>query len=228
MVQVFTEEGFREEVYFEPFQPKASEAFIKKHGKEKTEEVCRQIMLRFKKADEITPAFNIEGRHGLTVDVEVRDKLKFVAEQRGLSINSLVREALHCHLLKNAEPVRHMSFKPKTALLYLSPFEERLLNRWKKENHCDFKIFLSTLASITQPLPEVDLVALRPRKALCLYPDPEFLETFLHSTRVYGYPAHSLFRQILAFMDRPFDPNRVQDRYLDWLTGGYAHALSRR
>ena len=98
--------------------------------------------------------------------------------------------------------------------------------KWCENAQCGFNTFLSTLASVTQPLLETDLSAEYPRKSLCLYPDPLLEEKFLHSVQVYGYLGSALFRQILAFCDRPFDPNRVQDRYLDWLTGGYAHALS--
>jgi hypothetical protein len=228
MVQVFTEEGFRYEKFSTPFQPNVSKAFIEKHGKDRTEEICRTVMRRFKEADETIPAFTSNRQHGITVDAEVRDRLKFLAKQRGFSINCMVREALHCKLLKNADPVRHMTFQPRSVLLCLSPYEERLMYKWCEANECGFNTFLSTLASSTQPLLETDLSAEQPRKSLCLYPDPELEERFLHSVQVYGYLGSALFRQILAFCDRPFDPNRVQDRYLDWLTGGYAHALSPR
>lgn len=226
MVQVFSKESSRYEIDSRPFQPNVSKAFIEKHGKEKTERICRDIMRCFLEADETIPSFTSSKRHCLSVDASVRDRLKFLAEQRGLSVNCLIREALHSKLLKNVEPVRHMAFKPVSALLYLSPYEKKLLDKWCEANVCGFNTFLSTLASVTQPLLETDLAALQPRKSLCLYPDPLFEEKFLHSVQVYGYLGSPLFRQILAFCDRPFDPNRVQDRYLDWLTGGYAHALS--
>lgn len=228
MVQVFNEEGFRYENYSRPFQLNVSKAFIEKYGKDRTEAICRTVMRRFKEADETIPAFTSNRRHGITVDAEVRDRLKFLAKQRGFSINCLVREALHCKLLKNADPVRHQTFHPRSVLLCLSPYEERLMYKWCENSQCGFNTFLSTLASVTQPLLETDLSAEYPRKSLCLYPDPEFEERFLHSVQVYGYLGSSLFRQILAFCDRPFDPNRVQDRYLDWLVGGYAHELSRK
>ena len=226
MVQVFSKESFRYEIYSTPFQPNVSKAFIEKHGKDETEAICRTVMRRFKEADETTPAFPSDNQHGMVVDASVLDKLKFLAQQRGLSVSSLAREALHSHLLKNTEPVRVMALNPRSVQLHLSPFEEKLLRKWCDDNVCGFNTFLSTLASVTQPLLETDLSALQPRKSLCLYPDPELEEEFLHSVQVYGYLGSALFRQILAFCDRPFDPNRVQDRYLDWLTGGYAHALS--
>jgi hypothetical protein len=228
MVQVFTEEGFRYEKFSTPYQPNVSKAFIEKHGKDKTEAICRTVMRRFKEADETTPAFPSDHQHGMVVDASVLEKLKFLSKQRGLSVSCLAREALHSHLLKNVEPVRVMTLNPRSVQLHLSPFEEKLLRKWCEANECGFNTFLSTLASATQPLLETDLSAQYPRKSLCLYPDPEFEQRFLHSVQVYGYLGSALFRQILAFCDRPFDPNRVQDRYLDWLTGGYAHALSPR
>ena len=228
MVQVFSKESSRYEVDSRPFQPNVSKAFIEKHGKDETEAVCIEVMRRFREADETTPAFTSNSQHGITVDAEVRDVLKELAKQRGFSINCLVREALHSKLLKNADPVRHQTFKPRSVLLCLSPYEERLMYRWCENARCGFNTFLSTLASVTQPLLETDLSAQYPRKSLCLYPDPLLEEKFLHSVQVYGYLGSALLRQILAFCDRPFDPQRVQDRYLDWLTGGYAHALSLR
>lgn len=226
MVQVFGKESFRYEANSRPFQPNVSKAFIEKHGKDESERICIEIMRRFKEADETTPAFTSNRQHGITVDASVRDVLKELAKQRGFSINCLVREALHSKLLKNAHPVRHQTFKPRSVLLCLSPYEERLMYKWCEESQCGFNVFLSTLASVTQPLLETDLSAEQPRKSLCLFPDPLLEEKFLHSVQVYGYLGSALFRQILAFVDRPFDPNRVQDRYLDWLVGGYAHALS--
>ena len=227
MVQVFNKEGFRYENY-RPYQPTVSKAFIEKHGKDETEAVCIEVMRRFKEADETVPAFSTSPQRTITVDASVRDVLKELAKQRGCSINCLVREALHCKLLKNADPVRHQTFKPCSVVLCLSPYEEKLMCKWCENARCGFNTFLSTLASVTQPLLETDLSATCPRKKLCLYPDPLLKEEFLHSVQVYGYLGSSLFRQILAFCDRPFDPNRVQDRYLDWLVGGYAHELSRK
>lgn len=228
MVQVFNKEGFRYENYACPYRPTVSKAFIEKHGKDETARICIEVMRRFKEADETIPAFTSNRQHSITVDAEVRDRLKFLSKQRGFSINSLVREALHSKLLKNAEPARHQTFKPCSVVLCLSPYEEKLMYRWCKNAWCGFNAFLSTLASVTQPLLETDLSAQHPRKSLCLYPDPLLEEKFLHSVQVYGYLGSAFSRQILAFCDRPFDPNRVQDRYLDWLVGGYAHELSRK
>ena len=226
MVQVFNKEGFRYENYSRPYRPTVSKAFIEKHGKDETERICIEVMRRFKEADETVPAFATEKQHSITVGAEVRDVLKDLAKQRGFSVNCLVREALLSKLLKNADPVRHQTFMPCSVVLCLSPYEEKLMDGWCKENRCGFNAFLSTLACVTQPLLETDLSAQYPRKSLCLYPDPLLEEKFLHSVQVYGYLGSALFRQILAFCDRPFDPNRVQDRYLDWLVGGYALALS--
>ena len=228
MVRVFNESGFYEKDWARPYQPKISTAFIEKHGKDETERICTEIMRRFKEADETVSSFDTCKQHCVTVDASVRDRLKFLAGQRGFSIACLTREALHCHLLKNAQPVRRMTLKPASALICLSPFEERLLNKWCIDNECGYNAYFSTLASVTQRLLETDLSAMQPRKSICLYPDPEFREKFLHSVQVYGYFGSSLLRSILAFLDRPFDKSRVQDRYLDWLTGGYAHALSSR
>lgn len=226
MVKIFTKNGFREEVYGCGFQVKASRAFVEKHGKKQIEDICREIMIRFKEEPETVPAFSCRRQHNLSVKAPVWDRLKFLSKQRGFSVNSFVRESLHCKLLKRAEPVEVRASKSVSCLLSLSPYEEKLLDQWKEMNGSTFSAYLSTLASLTRPLPDTDLVALRPMRALTLYPDPEFQEAFSHSARVYGYLASSLFRQVLAFMDRPFDPKRVQDRYLDWLTGGFAHALS--
>ena len=172
MVQVFNKEGFRYEACSTPFQPNVSKAFIEKHDKDRTEKICIEVMRRFREADETTPAFSSNSQHGITVDAEVRDRLKFLAKQRGFSINCLVREALHSKLLKNADPVRHQTLKPRSVLLCLSPYEERLMYKWCENSRCGFNAFLSTLASSTQPLLETDLSAQHPRKSLCLYPDP--------------------------------------------------------
>lgn len=228
MVQVFDESGFYEKDWASPYQPRISKAFIEKRGKDETERICIEVMRRFKEADETVPAFTSRKQHVMTVDASVRDRLKFLAESRGFSIACLVREALHSKLLKNAQPVRTMVLQPVSVQLCLSPFEESLLNKWRKDNDCDLNKYLVTLAKVTQPLLETDLSATFPRKRICLYPDPLFEEKFLHSVQVYGYFGSSLLRQILAFLDRPYDPHRVQDRYLDWLTGGFAHALSSR
>lgn len=221
MVQIFSKSGFREESYSGGFQVHMSRAFIEKHGKKQVEDVCREIMLHFREVPETVPAFNSHHQYYVSVDKAVNDRLKFLASQRGISINVLVRESLHCHLLKRVEPVSVTASKPFSTLLCLSPFEEELLKKWKEINSAGSSAYLSTLASVTEPLQKTDLAALTPRQALTLYPDPEFLEDFHHSVRVYGYLAGPLFRQILAFLDRPFDPKRLQDRYLDWLTGGY-------
>ena len=79
MVQVFGKESSRYEADSRPFQPNVSKAFIEKHGKDKTEAICRTVMRRFKEADEATPAFSSNRQHGITVDAEVRDRLKFLA-----------------------------------------------------------------------------------------------------------------------------------------------------
>lgn len=228
MVRVFNEIGFHEADWARLYPPNISKAFIEKHGKDETERICTEVMRRFKECDETVPSFDTCKQHCMTVDASVRDRLKFLAGQRGFSIACLTREALHCKLLKNVQPVRQMTLKPASVLICLSPFEERLLNKWCIDNECGYNTYYSTLASVTQPFLETDLSATQPRKSLCLYPDPEFKERFLHSVQVYGYLGSSLLRQILAFLDRPFDKSRVQDRYLDWLTNGYAHALSRK
>ena len=228
MVQIFSKYGFREEGYGCGFQVKLSRAFVEKHGKKQIEDICREIMIRFKEERETVPAFSCRRQHNLSVKAPVWDRLKFLSKQRGLSINSFVRESLHCKLLKRAEPVEVRASKSVSCLLSLSPYEEKLLDQWKEMNGSTFSAYLSTLASLTQPLPHADLVTLSPVQALTLYPAPELYEAFSHSARVYGYLAAPLIRQILAFLDRPFDPQRLPDRYLDWLTGGYAHALSSR
>ena len=221
MVKIFTKDGFREEVYGCGFQVKASRAFVEKHGKKQIEDICREIMIRFREEPETVPAFSCRRQHNLSVKAPVWDRLKFLAKQRGLSINSFVRESLHCKLLKRAEPVAVRASKSVSCLLSLSPYEEKLLDQWKEMNGSTFTAYLSTLASLTRPLPHADLVTLSPVQALTLYPAPELQEAFSHSARVYGYLAAPLIRQVLAFLDRPFDPQRLQDRYLDWLTGGY-------
>lgn len=226
MVKIFTKDGFREEAYGCGFQVKASRPFVDKHGKKQIEDICREIMIRFREEPETVPAFSGRRQHTLSVKAPVWDRLKFLSKQRGLSVNGLVRESLHCKLLKRAEPVEVRDSKSVSCLLSLSPYEEKLLDQWKEMNGSTFTAYLSTLASLTQPLPHADLVTLSPAQTLTLYPAPELQEAFAHSARVYGYLAAPLIRQILAFMDRPFDPKRVQDRYLAWLTGGFAHALS--
>lgn len=225
MVQVFNKNGLWEEPYAPGFQVQISKAFIKRHGKGKTEEILRHVMLRFREVDEAVPSFTSEKQHTVTVDASVRDRLKFLAQQRGLCVNALIRESLHCHLLKKAEPVGRMNTKPVAVQLCLSPFEEKLLNQWREINCSGCAGYLSTLASVTRPLPHADLSALSPVQPLTLYPAPEFLDQFLHSARVYGYLGAPVFRSILAFLDRPFDKGRTQDRYLDWLTDGYASTL---
>ena len=226
MVKIFTKNGFREESYAHGFQVQVSRAFIEKHGKEKTEAICRQIILHFKEEPERVPSFESQKQHTLSIDSQTREVLKALGEQRGLSVLSLVRESLHCHLLKKVEPVRVTPTKVVSFQLRLSPFEEKLLNQWKEMNDCSTAAYFPALACVTRPLPHADLAALSPRQALYLYPDYALLGQFLHSVRVYGYLAAPLCRQILAFLDRPFDKGRVQDRYLDWLTGGYASTLS--
>ena len=226
MVKIFTKDGFREEVYGCGFQVKASRAFVDKHGKKQIEDICRQIMIRFKEEPETVPAFSCRHQHNLSVKAPVWDRLKFLSKQRGLSVNSFVRESLHCKLLKRAEPVAVRDSKSVSCLLSFSPYEEKLLDQWKEMKGSTFSAYLSTLASLTQPLPHADLVTLSPAQSLTLYPAPELYEAFAHSARVYGYLAGPLIRQVLAFLDRPFDPQRLPDRYLDWLTGGYARALS--
>lgn len=221
MVKIFTQNGFREEAYGCGFQMKASRAFVEKHGKKQIEDICREIMIRFREEPETVPAFSCRRQHNLSVKAPVWDRLKFLSKQRGLSVNGFVRESLHCKFLKRAEPVEVRASKSVSCLLSLSPYEEKLLDQWKEMNGSTFTAYLSTLASLTQPLPHADLVALSPVQALTLYPAPELYEAFSHSARVYGYLAAPLIRQILAFLDRPFDPQRLQDRYLDWLTGGY-------
>ena len=226
MVRVFNKYGVREETYARGFQPAVSIALIEKYGKEKIGRLCRQCMTSFREVDETVPSFISAKLHFVTVDASVRDRLKALANQRGLTIASLIREALHCHLLKNAEPVRVMPSKHTSLYLQLSPFEEKLLNQWREKTGASWGAYASTLATVSPLLPHPDLPARLPRGTLWLYPDPEFEQKFSHSAQVYGYTAPSLLRQILAFLDRPFSKERTQDRYLDWLTGGYAHALS--
>lgn len=221
MVKIFTKNGFREEPYGCGFQVKASRAFVDKHGKNQIEDICRQIMIRFREVPETVPAFSCRHQHTLSVKAPVWDRLKFLAKQRGFSVNGFVRESLHCKLLKRAEPVEVRASKSVSCLLSFSPYEEKLLDQWKEMNGSTFTAYLSTLASLTEPLPHADLVTLSPVQALTLYPAHELQEAFSHSARVYGYLAGPLIRQILAFLDRPFDPKRVQDRYLNWLVNGY-------
>ena len=221
MVKIFTENGFREEVYGDGFQVKASRAFVDKHGKKQIKDICRQIMIRFREEPETVPAFSCRRQLNLSVKAPVRDRLKFLSKQRGLSVNGFIRESLHCKLLKRAEPVEVRASKSVSCLLSLSPYEEKLLDQWRAMNGSTFSANLSTLASLTEPLPQADLVTLSPVQTLTLHPAPELQEAFSHSARVYGYLAAPLIRQVLAFLDRPFDPQRVQDRYLDWLVNGY-------
>ena len=221
MVKIFTKDGFREEVYGCGLQVKVSRAFVEKHGKKPIEDICREIMIRFREEPETVPAFSCRRQQNLSVKAPVRDRLKFLSKQRGLSVSGFVRESLHCKLLKRAEPVEVRASKSVSCLLSLSPYEEKLLDQWKEMNGSTFTAYLSTLASLTEPLPHADLVALFPAQALTLYPAPELYEAFSHSARVYGYLAAPLIRQILAFLDRPFDPQRLQDRYLNWLVNGY-------
>lgn len=224
-MQIFSKSGFYYERYAHGFAVPVSRAFIEKHGKEKTEEILRQVMLRFREVDETVPAFESQKQHTVDIDNRVKDGLKALAEQRGLSMASLIRESLHCHLLTKVEPVRLSSTKFASFQLHCSPFEMKLLNQWKERNYSSTSDYISTLACATPPLPHADLAVLSPGAAVTIYPDPEFLKQFLHSVRVYGYLAGPLCRQILAFLDRPFDKGRVQDRYLDWLVGGYASTL---
>ena len=117
------------------------------------------------KEPETVPAFNSRHQHNVSVDASVRDALKSLAKQRGMSVNTLIRESLHCHLLKRAEPVGVEASKPASMLLTFSPYEEKQLAHWREVKGSSFSAYFSTLAAVSKPLPHADLVAVAPSQA---------------------------------------------------------------
>ena len=224
---IFDEEGFQEmpATLVSPYIWRISEAFIKKHGTQKIREVSRKAMLYLRGADPAVHSFTDKCARGAVVDFSVRQKLRSVASSRGMRLASLIRECLHDHCLNGVKPV-YTEVKTKSAVaLYMSPFEIKLLKQWCGKWDCTQSDYFSTLAAVLEPMEEPDLVNLRPRREVMTYPEPVFYEKFAHAVRCYGYDGNTFLSQILAFLDRPFNPKRISDRYLDWLTNGYASTL---
>lgn len=224
---IFNEESFEEipATLVKPYQIKVSKPFIEKHGIGKTREVARKAMLYLRDSDLAVHSFMEGHTYSSPVDGAAAEKLRSIASMRGMSISALVREALHDHFLNKVEPVRQKREVKSGVSLYMSPFERKLLKHWCEKWDCTMPAYFSTLAAVLEPMEEPDLVALRPVQHVPLYPTEVLREKFDHNVRVYGYEGGVFIRQILAFLDRPFNPKRVEDRYLDWLTHGYASAL---
>ena len=227
-MQVFNEEGFEEmpATLVKPYTVKIGWKFLDKHGTDKAREVARKAMLYLREADPAVHSFYSDKRtKGAVVDISVNKKLHFVASMRGMNLSSLVRECLHDHFLNRVKPVETEVKTASSAYLYMSPFEMKLLNQWCEKRDCTQLDYFSTLAAVLEPMEGQDLVNLGPRKEVPTYPEPAIREKFAHNVRVYGYEGGIFIRQILAFLDRPFNPKSVSDRYLDWLTNGYASSL---
>jgi hypothetical protein len=225
---VFNEEGFEEipATMVKPYMIKASTAFIEKHGTKKIRDVSRKAMLYLRDSDPATHSFYQDKQDkGAIVDLSVNQKIHAVASSRGLTISALVRECLHNHLLSRVKPVKRKVERPSCVYAYMSPFEMKLLTQWCENADCFQTDYFSTLAAVLEPMEEPDLVSLYPRKEVPIYPTPVLYEKFAHNVRVYGYEGSVFIRQILAFLDRPFNPQSRHDRYLDWLTNGYASTL---
>lgn len=204
----FNEEGFEEfpATLVKPYTVKIGCKFLDKHGTDKAREVARKAMLYLRQADPAVHSFYSDKRtKGAVVDISVNKKLHSVASARGMNLSSLVRECLHDHLLNRVEPIKSEGKTISSAYLQSDYF--------------------STLAAVLEPMEEQDLVNLGPWKEVPTYPVPVIREKFAHNVRVYGYEGGIFIRQILAFLDRPFNPKRVSDRYLNWLTNGYASTL---
>lgn len=225
---IFNEEGFEEipATLVKPYMIKVSKAFIDKHQTKKIRDVSRKAMLYLRDSDPATHSFYEDKQDkGAIVDLSVNQKIHAVASSRGLTISALVRECLHNHLLSGVKPVKRKIKRPSCVYAYMSPFEMKLLTQWCKNADCFQTDYFSTLAAVLEPIEEADLVSLYPRKEVPIYPTPVLYENFAHNVRVYGYEGGVFIRQILAFLDRPFNPHSRRDRYLDWLTNGYASSL---
>ena len=227
-MQIFNEEGFQEmpATLVKPYTVKIAWQFLDKHGTRKTREVARKAMLYLREADPAVRSFYTDKQtSGAAVDLAVNQKLHAVASSRGMSLSALVRECLHDHLLNGVKPVKSEIKTTSAAYLYMSPFEKKLLKQWCEKRDCPLADYFSTLAAVLEPTEEVALVNLHPVKEVPTYPEPVIREKFAHNVRVYGYEGSTFIKQILAFLDRPFNPKSVSDRYLDWLTNGYASSL---
>lgn len=224
---IFNEEGFEEvpATFVKPYMIKVSKAFIKKHGTRQIREVSRKAIIHLRDSDSATHSFMDKQQCSTTVDFSISQKIRFIASSRGMSISALVRESIHNHLLSEVKPRKKKANFPSGIGFYISPFEKKLLEHWCRKWDCTHSDYFSTLAAVLEPMEEVDLVNLRPVKQVPLYPTEIVREKFDHNVRVYGYEGSIFIRQILAFLDRPFNPKRVSDRYLDWLTNGYASSL---
>lgn len=222
---IFNEEGFEEmpAPLVKPYMIKVSEAFIEKHGTKKIRDVSRKAVLHLRDSDPATHSFYQDKQaKGAIVDLSVNQKIHAVASSRGLTISALVRECLHNHFLSGVKPVKRKIIRPSCVYAYMSPFEMKLLTQWCEKADCFQTDYFSTLAAVLEPLEEADLVSLSPWKEVPIYPTPVVYEKFAHNVRVYGYEGSVFIRQILAFLDRPFNPQNRHDRYLNWLTNGYA------
>jgi hypothetical protein len=185
-------------------------------------------MLYLRDSDPATHSFYQDKQDkGAIVDLSVNQKIHAVASSRGLTISALVRECLHNHLLSGVKPVKRKVERPSCVYAYMSPFEMKLLTQWCENADCFQTDYFSTLAAVLEPMEEPDLVSLYPRKEVPIYPTPVLYEKFAHNVRVYGYEGSVFIRQILAFLDRPFNPQSRHDRYLDWLINGYASTLGK-
>ena len=224
---IFNEEGFQrvpaERVKL--YSVKVSEGFIEKHGTKKVREVGRKTIISLRELSVPRCSFRRMHKECITVKLSVVQKIRSVALSRGLTISALVRESLHAHLLNGVEPVKEVGGIRTSISLQLSPFEEKLLNQWRKRRDCPKAEYFSTLAAVLEPMEEPDLVNLMPRKAVPLYPAPVLLEKFIYNANFFSFSGGEFIRQILAFLDRPFNAERPEDRYLDWLTNGYARCM---
>ena len=225
---IFNEEGWERMPAdcVKDYKVRVSRAFVEKHGTAKIQEVGRKAIINCRN-DAVTAKSFLDAWHrlGTSCDISVGQKLCAVAASRGITMHALIRTSLHCHLLNGVKPVKTKREIKRSVCMYLSPFEKKLLDKWVDKNKCPYSDYLSTFAAVLEPQKEPDLVNLRPRKQAILYPTPTLLENFLHTVNVYGFDGSMFLRQIWAFLDRPFNPKRVEDRYLDWLTQGYASTL---
>ena len=224
---IFNEEGWERmpAELVKNYSLKVSKTFVEKHGRAKIKEVGRKAIINLRDAQGCVKSFRDERKREIKADISVLQKLHAVADSRELSITSLVRLSLHSHLLNAVKPVKTKMITKSSITIHLSPFEEKLLTQWSQTTGGTRPNYLSTLAAVLEPQKEPDLVNLRPRLNVPIYPSATLLENFLHTVNVYGFNGGVFIRQILAFLDRPFNPKRVEDRYLDWLTQGYASTL---